>query len=91
MTFSNGPLAGVQKGLRQVVRERFGEEAVVGKKQEDLIAILESEEDFRLMKQNDRKYEKTFQAEYSTLIKFHYITFRELFKKDNCLYTPHPP
>jgi hypothetical protein len=48
MQFEDGPMKGVQKGLRQVVQERFGVEAAAGKKQEDLIRMLEGEADFRL-------------------------------------------
>ncbi|KAF4712298.1 hypothetical protein FOZ62_013520 [Perkinsus olseni] len=39
--------AGQPKGLRQVVMERFGGEAVKGKRQEDLVRMLEGCEDFQ--------------------------------------------
>ncbi|KAF4652859.1 hypothetical protein FOL47_010813 [Perkinsus chesapeaki] len=37
---------GLPKGLRQVVAERFGDDAVVGKKQDELVQVLSACEDF---------------------------------------------
>ena len=47
MTFVAGPMKGTTKGLKQVVRERFGENSIKGKKQEDLVQMLETQEDFK--------------------------------------------
>ncbi|EER03147.1 hypothetical protein Pmar_PMAR018403 [Perkinsus marinus ATCC 50983] len=42
--------AGLPKGLRQVVLERFGEAAVVGKKQDELVILLSNCDDFASQK-----------------------------------------
>ena len=43
----NHPLAGIPKGLRQVISERYGSEYTKGKKQDELVKILSEEEDFK--------------------------------------------
>ena len=40
-------MKGQAKGLRQVCLERFGDDAVRGKKQDGLVQMLENEPDFR--------------------------------------------
>ena len=47
MIWERGPLKGQAKGLKAVCTERFGPEAVVGLKQDQLIELLEKESDFR--------------------------------------------
>ena len=48
MVFEDGhPLAGKPIGLRQVLSERYGEEYVKGKKQDELVNILAAEDDFK--------------------------------------------
>ncbi|EER19147.1 hypothetical protein Pmar_PMAR000214 [Perkinsus marinus ATCC 50983] len=42
--------AGLPKGLRQVVLERFGEAVVVGKKQDELVILLSNCDDFASQK-----------------------------------------
>ena len=37
---------GIARGLRAICAERFGQEAIKGKIQGDLVAMLETEEDF---------------------------------------------
>ena len=46
MVFEGGPLEGQAKGLKQVCIERFGLEAVQGKKQDQLVKLLENQPDF---------------------------------------------
>ena len=46
MIWERGPLKGQAKGLKAVCTERFGPEAVVGLKQDQLIELLEKESDF---------------------------------------------
>ncbi|KAF4692027.1 hypothetical protein FOZ60_014352 [Perkinsus olseni] len=47
--------AGLPKGLRQVVIERFGEAAVVGKKQDELVNLLSNCDDFASQRPCSRK------------------------------------
>ena len=47
MIWERGPLKGQAKGLKAVCTERFGPQAVVGLKQDQLIELLEKESDFR--------------------------------------------
>ena len=46
MVFKEGPHIGKAKGLKQVCTERFGAEKIRGKRQDDLVKLLEKETDF---------------------------------------------
>ena len=50
MVFRGGPNQGVAKGLKQVCLERFGPEAIKGKKQDGLVEMLGKEPDFKQQK-----------------------------------------
>ena len=50
MVFLDGPNQGLAKGLKQVCLERFGPEAIKGKRQDGLVEMLENEPDFKLQK-----------------------------------------
>jgi hypothetical protein len=47
MVFKEGPLKGVQKGLRVVCHERFGDVAIAGKRHDELVKMLDGEKDFQ--------------------------------------------
>ena len=50
MVFKEGPHRGKAKGLKQVCIERFGAESIKGKRQDDLVKLLEKEPDFQNQK-----------------------------------------
>ena len=49
MVWEEGPKQGIPKGLKQVCLEIFGAERIRGLRQDGLVALLESEEDFSFL------------------------------------------